>query len=208
MSTLTEHTWLNSFDPALRAEILAASQELQIPAGTVILEQGERVKGIPIVTKGSLRVFVRHEDKDLLLYYVRSNESCIMSFAACLNSKSSAITAQTIDEAVLLFLPTELVAKLAASEPSFNLLFHQQYQLRYQDLLDTISSLVFTNLDERLLQFLRKNADLTVDGKIQLSHREIASELGTAREVISRLLKRLEKEGKISQKEGMIQVML
>lgn len=208
MSTLTDQSWLNSFAPALRAEILAASQELHIAAGTIILEQGERVKGIPIVTKGSLRVFVRHEDKDLLLYYVKNNESCIMSFAACLNSNRSAISAQALDDAVLLFLPTDLVAKLAASEPSFNLLFHRQYQLRYQDLLDTISSLVFTNLDERLLQFLKKTASLTLEGKIQLSHREIASELGTAREVISRLLKRLEKEGKITQKDGMIQVML
>lgn len=208
MSTLFHHQWLDAFDPQLKAEILASSTELSVPPGTSILEQGERVKGIPVVSKGSLRVFVRHEDKDLLLYYVKTNESCIMSFAACLRNERSSICAKTIDAVELLLIPAELVSKLANSVPAFNLLFHQQYQLRYQDLLDTISSLVFTNLDERLFQFLKKNAALSTDNKVHLSHREIAAELGTAREVISRLLKRLEKEGKLSQKNGMIEINL
>ena len=206
MSLQYQHHWLNAFEPALRAEIIAASKEMLIPAGTLILEQGKHVPGIPVVSQGTLRVFVKHEEKDLLLYYVKSNESCIMSFAACLDGKRSSVYAQTLDDVVVLLLPAELVTRLAKSEPGFNLLFHQQYQIRYQDLLDTISSLVFTNLDERLVQFLKKNAELSTDGKVRLSHREIAQELGTAREVVSRILKRLEKEGKLKQAEGMIEI--
>jgi CRP/FNR family transcriptional regulator len=191
---------LSFFDIALRERIKLASTLKEIKAGTVLLEQGQRVTHIPFVLSGNLRVFVRHEDKDLLLYFVKSSESCIMSFAACLSHERSSVCAQTLEDSTLLLVPSELVIELVNTEPSFNLMFHKQYQTRYQDLLGTISELVFTNLDGRLWAFLKKSSDISKDGQIHLSHREIASELGTAREVVSRLLKKFEREGKIQQK--------
>jgi len=202
------HHLLSFFNLSLREKILADSTQQRIPGGTMILESGQRVTHIPFVLKGALKVFTRHEEKDLLLYYVRATESCIMSFAACLSRERSSIYAQTIEETDVLLIPSALVNELVTTEPDFNLLFHRQYQARYQDLLGTISDLVFTNLDERLYHFICKAIEVSSEASLSLSHREIAAELGTAREVVTRLMKKLEREGKISQKEGKISLIV
>jgi len=189
-------------------KLLEASQIAEIAAGKEILTVGQRIQAIPIVLKGLLKVFTRHEDKDLLLYYIKPEESCIMSFSACLSHQRSSIYAQTLEDCTLMLIPSDTVDQLAKSDPQFNLLFHQQYQTRYNDLLNTINELVFTHLDERLLAFIRKNISLSKEKSLSLSHREIANELGTAREVVSRLLKKLEKDGKITQHLGKISLCL
>lgn len=198
------HLLLSYFNTGLREKILAGSVQQTIPGKTMILDEGQRVSHIPFVLSGALRVFTRHEEKYFLLYYVKASESCIMSFAACLSRERSSVCAQTLEETDLLLIPADLVNELVNTEPAFNLLFHRQYKARYQDLLGTISEIVFTNLDERLYHFIRKAIEMGSGTALHLSHREIAAELGTAREVVTRLLKKLEKEGKIFQKEGII----
>lgn len=208
MTTSDIRQKLSFLGPGLCDKLLAASQVLEIPASTEILRAGQRIQDIPIVLNGLLRVYTRHEDKDLLLYYVKPAESCIMSFSGVLSRQRSSIYAQTLEDSTLLLIPSELTSELVQTDPQFNLLFHQQYQHRYQDLLNTISEIVFTNLDDRLLTFIRKAVGLSREGSITLSHREIAGELGTAREVVTRLLKKLEKEGKIIQQNGKISLAL
>jgi CRP/FNR family transcriptional regulator, anaerobic regulatory protein len=198
------HLILSFFSRDLREKIVAGSQLQSLPGGTLLLEQGQRVSHIPFVLKGALRVFTRHEEKDLLLYYVKASESCIMSFASCLSRERSTVCAQAVEHTDLLLIPSALVTELVNTEPAFNLLFHRQYQARYQDLLGTITNLVFTNLDERLYHFIKEAIAVGSGPTLLLSHREIAAELGTAREVVTRLLKKLEREGKIIQKEGKI----
>ncbi|RLD53938.1 MAG: Crp/Fnr family transcriptional regulator [Bacteroidetes bacterium] len=168
-----------------------------IPAKTEVLSEGKYVKVVPLVIKGSIKVFSRYEDKELLLYYIQPMESCIMSFNACLRNEPSNVIGVTEEDTQAILLPADKVIHWIKKYPALNTLFYQQYNVRYSDLLDTINNLLFYKLDYRLMEYLIQKSKITGKEIIDLSHRQIASEMGTAREVVSRILKKLEKENKL-----------
>ena len=193
--------------PDLRKEMEAHAILKEVPQGTEILREGQYVKVIPIVLEGLIKVFSRHEEKELLLYYIKPQESCIMSFSAGMKNEPSKIFAVTEEDTSALLLPTDKVAQWVCEYPEVNQLFFQQYNLRYSDLLTTIHQLLFERLDKRLLDYLTNKSLLTGRNPIKISHRQIAGELGTAREVISRIMKKLENDGKIRQEANTIEIL-
>ena len=193
--------------PQLIAEISEISVLQDIPKDKTILREGQYVKVIPLVFSGLIKVFTRHEDKDLLLYYIRPAESCIMSFSASLKNEPSRVYAVTEEDTTALLLPVDHVSKWITQFPDFNSLFFQQFNLRYSELLDTIHHVLFKKMDIRLYEYLKDKIILTKKNPLKISHRQIANELGTAREVISRVMKKLENEGKIKQHFNSIELL-
>ncbi|MDX2173846.1 MAG: Crp/Fnr family transcriptional regulator [Bacteroidota bacterium] len=191
----------------LSSKVIEISSAHEIKKGVEILKEGQYVRSIPIVINGLLKVFTRHEEKELLLYYIQPSESCIMSFSASLSNDKSKVYATTIEDSVLLLIPSDKINELTHQYPEFNDLFHQQFKVRYNDLLDTINQLVFTNLDQRLFHFLKESSRVRKENPLFISHREIANELGTAREVVSRVMKKLEKEQKVIQNQDSIKIL-
>lgn len=190
-------TILPFLEPALIQEILQVGVIQEIPTNQVILQENTFVKMIPIVLNGLVKAYISNEEKDLLLYYIKPSESCIMSFAAGINNEKSKLNAITIENSTVLLLPSAKVKSWVKRFPNFNQIFYQQYNLRYDDLLDTIKQLIFKKLDIRLYEYLKEKSKLQQSSTIAITHQQIANELGTAREVISRVLKKLEKENKI-----------
>ena len=195
------------FNAELISEIVQHAIEKEVPKDTELLREGQFIKVIPLVLKGVLKVYTKHEDKELLLYYIQPNESCIMSFSAGINNQPSKIYAVTEEDSHLLLIPSEKLSKWTKQFPDFNSLFFLQYNLRYSDLLDTINSLLFEKLDKRVLDYLKEKVLVTQNNPLKISHRQIASELGTAREVISRIVKKLELEGKVKQSATTIEIL-
>ena len=191
--------FLPGFDNELLEEIASHGQIKEVPEGVEILKEGQYVKAIPIVLEGLVKTFTRAEEKELLLYYIGPAQSCIMSFSAGLSNAPSRIFAFTEDASLLLLLPSEKLAKWVKQYPQINELFFQQYNLRYTEMLDTINSLLFDKLDQRLYNYLVEKSKLKGERILPLRHKQIAGELGTAREVITRVMKRLEQEGKVRQ---------
>jgi len=191
--------FLPGFDNELLEEIASHGQIKEVPEGVEILKEGQYVKAIPIVLEGLVKTFTRAEEKELLLYYIGPAQSCIMSFSAGLSNAPSRIFAFTEDASLLLLLPSEKLAKWVKQYPQINELFFQQYNLRYTEMLDTINSLLFDKLDQRLYNYLVEKSKLKGERILPLRHKQIAGELGTAREVITRVIKRLEQEGKVRQ---------
>lgn len=198
---------LQYLHPDLVNEITENSSVVDVPKDTELLKEGQYVKVIPIVMEGLIKVFTRHEDKELLLYYIQPNESCIMSFSASLKNDPSKVFAITEENTRALLLPVDKVADWTKQFPDINTLFFQQYNLRYSELLDTINHVLFDKMDKRLLDYLHKKVQLTGNNPIRLSHRQIANELGTAREVISRVMKKLENEGKVKQHAHSLEIL-
>ena len=198
---------LSYLNPGLVSEILEASATAEIPVGTEILREGQYVKVIPIVVQGLIKVFSRHNDKELLLYYIKPNESCVMSFAASMKNEPSKVFAITEEDTTALLLPVDKVASWTKQFPDINTLFFQLYNLRYSELLDTINHVLFDKMDKRLYDYLIEKERLTNKNPLKISHRQIASELGTAREVISRVMKKLETEGKVKQHSSSIEIL-
>jgi CRP/FNR family transcriptional regulator, anaerobic regulatory protein len=193
--------------PELLNEIIRFGIVKDIPANTQILSEGQYVKVIPIVIQGLIKVYSRYEDKELLLYYIEPFQSCIMSFAASLRNEPSRIYAVTEEDTLALLLPVDKVSRWIKQFPGINTLFYQQYNLRYADLLDTIRYLIYFSLDQRIMDYLLEKKRIKGDNILNIRHKQIASELGTAREVITRLLKKLEKDGRIRQHEEGIEIL-
>ena len=197
---------LKYLNPELQELILQNSSLETIQADMEILRAGQYVKVIPIVVAGLVKVFTRHEDKELLLYYIQPEESCIMSFSSGLDNSPSKVFAKTEKDSEILLVSVDKLSLWRSQFPDINNLFFQQFNLRYSDLLDTIHHVIFDKLDKRLLSYLRDRATLTNSNPIKISHRQIAAELGTSREVISRIIKKLEYENLLMQNSNGIEI--
>lgn len=198
---------LEDLQPELRSELEANCQIVDVERGTELLRFGQYVKVVPIVLEGLVKVFSQHEDRELLLYYITPSESCIMSFAASLKNDPSMVMAVAEEDSKLLLMPSDRISDWLRSYPDINRLFYQQFNLRYQDLLNTIDHVLFNRMDVRLFDFLKERSELTGKNPLKISHRMIAEELGTAREVISRVMKKLEAEGKVQQHTNTIELL-
>jgi len=180
-------------------ELLSIGTIQTIPKRTEILREGQYVKVVPLVIEGLIKVYTKQEDKELLLYYIQPEESCIMSFSSSLSNDPSKVYAVTESETKALLLPATEMNKWIKQFPNLNNLFFGMFKMRYADLLDTINHIIFNKLDQRILLYLKDKTKLTDSKIIHTTHKQIASELGTAREVVSRIIKKLEKEGFVLQ---------
>lgn len=178
-----------------------------IPSGTQILREGQYVKVVPLVIEGLIKVYTKQEDKELLLYYIQPKESCIMSFSSSLTNDPSKVYAVTEMDTKALLLPATEMSQWIKQYPNFNMLFYNMFKLRYADLLDTINHIIFNKLDQRVLKHLQDKSEMHGEKIVAITHKQIANELGTAREVVSRIIKKLEKEGYVSQLQEGIKIL-
>jgi CRP/FNR family transcriptional regulator len=199
--------YLPNLEYDLLVEIANTSEVIDIPKGTVILKKGDYVKVLPITLKGYIKVLHQQEIKDLLLYYIQQGESCIMSFSAGLENRKSKVLAVAGEDTQALIVTIENVKKWLRKYPSINTLFYKLYNQRYEELLNTINDVVFLKLDERVLEYLKSKLEVSKLDSLKLKHREIAEDLGSSREVITRVLKKLELEYKIQINSGIISIL-
>ncbi|MBL7848881.1 MAG: Crp/Fnr family transcriptional regulator [Cyclobacteriaceae bacterium] len=164
--------------------------------GDVILDENMRIRAIPVVTKGSVRVIRRDEDgRELLLYNIRSGESCIMSLLGGLHNDTSKVVAVAEEDTDVLFIPIDQVSALIRENPEWLNYIFRLYHKRFEELLEVVNAVAFKKVDERLLDFIKKKCAMTNSRTLLVTHDQLAHELGTARVVVSRLLKRMEEEG-------------
>ncbi len=164
--------------------------------GDVILDEDSYIKSIPIVTKGSIKVLRSDDDgREILLYYIRAGESCIMSFLGGIHQDKSKVRAVVEEDTEILFIPIEKVSLLIRDFPDWLDYIFRLYHKRFEELLEVVNSIAFKKMDERLLNFIQKKCALSQSNILTITHEQIANELGTVRVVISRLLKQMEYEG-------------
>lgn len=164
--------------------------------GDIILNENQHIRSIPIVTNGSIRVLRTDPDgREILLYYIRAGESCIMSLLGGLHHATSKVKAIAEESSEILFVPMEKVILLIKDNPEWLEYIFRLYHKRFEELLDVVNAIAFKKMDERILEFIQRKADLTKSTTLNITHEQIANELGTARVVVSRLLKRMEEEG-------------
>lgn len=203
MNSVSGQFSMLDFSTALKEELNKFALVKEVPQNAELMHEGQFVKIIPIVLNGLVKVFTRHEDKELLLYYIRPGETCIISFNAALTNSSSKAYAISEEDSKILLIPTEKLFLWMKTFPELNALFFQQYSNRYNELIDMVNKVLFEKMDKRLYEYLKTKTNLSQKSSLKISHQDIANDLGTAREVISRVLKKLEIEKKIIQeKEG------
>lgn len=184
--------------PELIERLYEFSIQKEYEAGSVLLNENAYIRSIPIVTRGALKVIRTDEDgKEILLYYIRSGESCIMSFLGGMHNETSKVKAEVEEDAEILFLPMDKVALFIREYPQWLDYIFRLYHKRFEELLEIVNDVTFKKVDERLLSLLNKKRELTGSNILNITHEQLANELGTARTVVSRLLKQLEDMGKV-----------
>jgi len=194
--------------PLLREELEKSVKRRNFEKGEILLNEGAYVQVIPLLISGLVKVYKEEEEgQEILLYYIKPGESCIISLTTCLKGNPSAVKAVVAQDSDLLLVPASISRKLGREHPEWNEFFFDLFGNKYQELLHFIGVLSFSNKDLRLKEYLQKEAQLKGQNFLDLTHQRIADDLGSSREVISRLLKRLEGEGFIRLGHGRIEIL-
>ncbi len=188
-------------------QLLAKSQTAEIPSKQTILQEGEYIKVVPLVFEGRIKVMRQDESgKEVLLYYINPGESCALSIAAGLNNDKSVAYAITDKPTNMLAIPLETLRDMLLHFPRLNDFVLQLFHQRFNELILFIDAISFKNVDFRLIANLKTKQQKSKSDIIPITHQQLANELGTAREVVSRLLKQLERDKKIKNLRGKIEI--
>jgi len=164
----------------------------------IIIDIGQNLGFIPVLINGNIKVLREdHNGDELLLYVLETGDTCAMSLTCCMAKSVSKIRAIADDDVTVIMIPIANMKLWFNSNESWRNFILQSYQVRFDEMLETIDTLAFMKMDERLFKYLTDHVKLTASTELAITHQEIAEDLHTSRVVISRLLKQLEKEHKI-----------
>ncbi|MBK7935972.1 MAG: Crp/Fnr family transcriptional regulator [Lewinellaceae bacterium] len=194
-------------DPALLRRLIAENEVKILPPNQVIQDFHKYFRNIPIVLRGYVKV-LGEDDKnnEILLYYIKPGESCVMSILGAMNGGASKIKAVTVDETEIIFIRPEKAATLVKESPAWAEFIFQLYQTRFEELLQVVTDVHFKNTDDRIVELLREKARMFGSRVIEITHQQIAAEIGTTREVVTRILRKLEKDDVLRTGRGKIRL--
>lgn len=182
----------------LQEEILQAGVYKTFQPNEVLIREGQFITSFPLVLRGLIRVTRNNNDgNELLLYYLKDNEVCAMSLTCCMAHVTSNVKAVTEEETEVILLPVSLLDNWMCKYPSWKQFVMQTFQNRFREMIDIVDTLAFLKLDERLVKFFTDRYEKSGSKTFTGTHQDLALQLNTSREVISRMLKKLENEGKI-----------
>jgi CRP/FNR family transcriptional regulator len=191
-------TFESTFEPALIKEMQQFGEVKHFTEGDLIMDYGKYIRMMPIIVKGTIKVFRMDETgNEILLYYLSSNESCSMAYSCCMEAKKSEVKAIAEDDVELIAIPHLKLEEWLCKYPTWKSYIMRSFNERFLELLKSIESIAFHKLDERLISYLKEKQRLSCSSVIKASHHLIADELHTSRVVVSRLLKQLENDKKI-----------
>ena len=195
-------------EPALKLAFTSVATRRSFRAGTVIMNVGDVITHIPIVEKGSLRILAQDDDgKERFLYHIMPGETCSLSLTCCEARKTSAIMAVVEEDAELMMIPARYADEWMV-HPEWRRYAGAAQAQRFNELLDTIEKLAFSNMDAQLWDYLVKRVQATGEPTLKATHQDIAQELGSPREVVTRLLQALQRRGLVTLSRGVIEVHL
>ncbi len=182
-------------DPQLLEALNNEGQLMSFKPGEAIMEPGKYIKMVPVVLEGAIKVLRPGDDgKELFLYFLDPGETCALSLTCCTASRPSEVRAVAEEYTLILAVPIQLHELWLEKYKQWKEFVNLTYQQRFQELLATLDAVAFKKMDQRLMDYIIKKMRQHKSTELYTTHQEIALELGTSREVVSRLLKQLEKK--------------
>lgn len=197
----------DNFSTSLVDEINENAIIRTVNSGEVIMRTGQYIKNTVLVLSGKIKVY-REDDNgaEFFMYYLQPGQACALSMICATKNEQSQIMAKVIEDAELVMIPLKLMDKWMMQHRTWYEFVIETYRSRFEEVLEVIDSIAFKAMDQRL-EFYIAQHKINVGSEIKLSHQEIASELNTSREVISRLLKKMEQGGKIKLARNNIEIL-
>ena len=167
-----------------------------IPAGEIIMRTGQYIKNTVLITKGKVKVYREGDNGgEFFMYYLQPGQACAISMICATKNEKSQIMAKVVEDAELMIIPLSLMDQWMMQHRSWYEFVIETYRGRFEEVLEVVDSIAFRAMDERLEFYLKRHRDACGCNVLKLSHQEIGTELNTSREVISRLLKKMEQRG-------------
>ena len=191
----------NKFPSILDTDLVNAIKEnavcKTVEEGDLLMDIGTKITTIPMFASGSVKV-LREDDEghELLLYYLNAGETCAMSLTCCMAFKRSEIRAIAQEKVTMLAIPIDYMDEWMKFRDWRSFVMNT-YRMRFEELLEALDSIAFLKMDERLIKYLKEKADTMNTNELLMSHHDIAVDLNSSREVISRILKQMERAGKV-----------
>lgn len=196
MTTLDNHAikkYFPSFDNDLIDSIVAFAQVKEVKAGDTIIRKGQYIKYVVLVLSGSVKIYTDGEDGgEFFMYFLNAGQACAVSMVCATQMEMSSITAVAEEDTTLLLVPLAMMEKWMSQHKSWYKFVVASYRNRFDEILRALDQVAFRGMDERLTFYLRRQAKHLQTNTLHLSHQQIATDLNSTREVISRLLKKME----------------
>lgn len=188
-----------SFSNELSKDIEANATIQSFKVGDIIMRTGQYIKNTILVTSGRIKIYREDENGgEFFMYYLQPGQACAISMICATKNKKSNVMAKAVEDVELIMVPLPLMDKWMMHHRSWYEFVIDTYRNRFEEVLEVIDSIAFRAMDERLEFYLKRHAEACGCKELKLSHQEIASELNTSREVISRLLKKMEQRGLVN----------
>ena len=186
------------FESELLEEISKVGIMKEVPVDFELMKVGQYIRSMPLLLSGDIKILRNDDDGDeLLLYFLEKGETCAMTLSCCLGDTKSEIRAITETPTKLIMIPIEKMELWTIKYKSWRNFVFTSYHERLMEMLNAIDTVAFKKMNDRLFKYLNDKAKVNSNKVINSTHQEIAYDLHSSRVVISRLLKDLEKEGKI-----------
>ena len=194
-SPLLEQVYAPVFEYSLLREIEEKSMLITAVAGQQLIKMGQPINVVPMVLSGTLKVSRENEEgQELLLYYVRPGEGCAMTFSCGLMAQTSLVKGTAEDDLTMLCVSVPTMEQWMQRYSSWKKFVMSTIVNEFIDVIKSVDAVTFKKMDERLAHYLNQRSKLSGSSLINLTHQQIADELGTNRVVVSRLLKKLEND--------------
>jgi CRP/FNR family transcriptional regulator, anaerobic regulatory protein len=183
----------SSFSKELINDIEANATLQSFKEGEILMRTGQYIKNTVLVLSGKIKIYREGEDGgEFFMYYLQPGQACAISMICATKNEKSQIMAKVDEDAELIMVPLALMDKWMMQHRSWYEFVIDTYRNRFEEVLIVVDSIAFRAMDERLQFYLKKQQASCNCDDIKLSHQEIANDLNTSREVISRLLKKME----------------
>ncbi|MDO9276729.1 MAG: Crp/Fnr family transcriptional regulator [Lutibacter sp.] len=186
------------FEKELIDEIVDSGIFRTIGSGEILIDIGDKMTHVPLILSGAVKII--REDKngeEIALYFLERGDTCAISFVNCLNSSKSMFRGVAEKETEGIFVPVSKIDDWLIKYKTWRRFIIDSYHMRLIEMVESIDSLAFMKLDDRLLKYLTDKVKIMQDNTLIITHQEIADDINTSRVVVSRLLKILENEGKV-----------
>jgi CRP/FNR family transcriptional regulator, anaerobic regulatory protein len=186
-----------NLEDGLYEAILEHAEIKEIPAGTPLLKVGQNIRSTMMVVEGTVKLYQENEEGDeYFMYYISPGQACAVSMVCSFQSEQSQVLAKALTNVTLLTIPIKYMDEWLSKFKSWHYFVIKTYRTRFEELLKTVNEVAFKNMDERLEFYLKQQVE-KFGTTLKLTHQEIATDLNSSREVISRLMKKMEENGRL-----------
>jgi CRP/FNR family transcriptional regulator, anaerobic regulatory protein len=196
------------FEPALKQKLIEVATVKSFSDGEMMMETGQYFRFAMLIVQGKVKLYREGDDGgEFFMYYLDPGNACALSLICAAKQETSQIKAKSLEDTVVITIPINLMDELMRSYKTWYYFVLETYRARFEELLSVIDGITFKALDERLGFYLKNQYQKLKTRQLQITHQEIANDLNSSREVISRLLKKMEQKGDVILHRNYIEIL-